>query len=110
MVRHRCARGFYNAFRINSVVSGDSLLQWRIAVAVIAVNFELLQSDWQVAKRKWRHAARCEIETRAAFRLRPMHVVGVLVSHESVQCNTATLAVVTGGILSATGRTRCGEP
>src|SRR5436309_10705115 len=110
MIRHGCAGRFYNAFRIDTVLRCDGLRQRRVAITVVAIDFELLQIDRQFAKWKWRHAARCEIETHAALRLRPMHVVRVLVSHESVQCNTAILTVGTGGILSATGRTRCGEP
>src|SRR5258705_13192598 len=101
MIRHGCARGLYDTFRINSVMRSDGLLQRRAAIAVVAIDFELLQIDRQFAKWKWRHAARCEIEPRAALRLRPMHVVRVLVTHESVQCNTAILAVGTGGILPA---------
>src|SRR5262249_48301964 len=34
-------------------------------------------------KRKVRHAAGCEIKSRAARRLRPMHVIGMLLSHDS---------------------------
>src|SRR5436309_9438955 len=104
MIRHGCACGFYDAIRINFVMRSDGLLQRRVAIAVVAVDFELLQIDRQFANWKWRHAARCEIEPRAALRLRPVHVVRVLVSHGSVQCNTAILAVGTGGILSATTR------
>ena len=39
--------------------------------------------DWQFSQRKRRHAARCEVEPRAALRLGPMHVIGMLVSHGS---------------------------
>ena len=69
-------------------MGGDGLLQWRIAVAVVAVNLEFLQVNRQLAKRKWSHAARCEIKSRAALRLRPLHVIGMLVSHELAQCST----------------------
>ena len=62
---------------------GDRFLQRRVAVAVVPVDFELLQIHWKFAKRKVRHAARCEIKSRAAQRLRPMHVIGMLVSHDS---------------------------
>src|SRR5882724_5730252 len=85
MIRHGCAGRFYNAFRIDSVMRSDGLLQRRVPIAVVAIDFELLQIDRQFAKWKWRHAARCEIEPRATLRLRPMHVVRVLVSHATVR-------------------------
>ena len=34
------------------------------------------------------HAARCEIKSRTALRLGPMHVIGMLVFHELAQCST----------------------
>ena len=66
----------------------DGLLQRRIAIAVVAVNFELLQINRQLPKSKRRHTARREIERRAALRLGPMHVVRMLVSHKWKQCST----------------------
>ena len=66
----------------------DGLLQRRIAIAVVAVNFELLQINRQLPKSKMRHTARREIERRAALRLGPMHVVRMLVSHKWKQCST----------------------
>src|SRR5215472_16807954 len=83
MIRHRCARGFHDAVGVNFVVRGNGLLQWRIDVVIRAINFERLQIHWQFAKRKWRHTTGCEIEPRATLCLRPMHVIGMLVSHES---------------------------
>src|SRR2546423_11942084 len=59
----------------------NGLLQRRIAIAVVAVNFELLQINRQLPKSKMRHTARREIERRAALRLGPVHVIGMLVSH-----------------------------
>src|SRR5206468_9635345 len=88
MIRHGCACGFHYAIGINSVMRTYSLLQRRVTVTILPVNFELLQIDRQFAKRKWGNTARREIETRTTLRLRPMHVVGMLVSHELVQCNT----------------------
>src|SRR5215467_7127254 len=38
--------------------------------------------DWQFAERKRRYAARCKVESRMAVRLGPMHVIGMLVSHD----------------------------
>ena len=87
MICHGCARGFHDAVGIDTVMRGDGLLQLRVAVAVVAVDFEFLKIHWQVAKRKWRHAARCKIEPCAAPRLGPMHVIGLLVSHECVRLN-----------------------
>src|SRR6476646_1004307 len=63
---------------------GDRSLQRRVAVAIVAVDFEFLQINRQLAKRKWSHAARCEIEPRAALRLGPMHVIGMLMSHTAL--------------------------
>ena len=83
MIRHRCAQRLDHAFRINAVMFRDSLLQWRIAVVICTINFELLQIHWQFAKRKWRDAAGCKIEPRATLRLGPMHVIGLLVSHDN---------------------------
>src|SRR5262244_633421 len=83
MIRHRCAGGFDNAVGTNSMMRCDRLLQRRVAVAVVAVDLEFLQINWQLRKRKWSHAARCEIEPRTALRLGPMHVIGMLVLHES---------------------------
>src|SRR5207249_5545372 len=99
MIRHGCARGFYDAIRINPVMRSDGLLQGRVAVAIVAVNFQLLQFDWQLAEWKWRHAARCEIEPRAALRLRPMHVVRVLVSHELPRLVIISLACESGRLV-----------
>src|SRR5438874_11229817 len=82
MICHGCSCGFHNAVRIDTVMRGDSFLQRRIAVAVVTVHFECLQMDWQFTERKGRYAARCEIESRAALRLGPMHVVRMLVCHE----------------------------
>jgi hypothetical protein len=45
MIRHGRACGFYNAFRIDSVVRTDGLLQRRVPIAVVAIDFELLQID-----------------------------------------------------------------
>ena len=87
MVGHRCAGGFDNAFGIDAVMRSDRLLQRRVAVAVVAVNLEVLQINRQLAKRKWSHAARCEIKSRTALRLRPMHVIGMLVSHTRARLN-----------------------
>src|SRR5206468_6772747 len=94
MIRHGCAGRLYNAFGIDSVVRSDGLLQRRVAIAVVAIDFELLQIDRQFAKWKWRHAARCEIEPHAALRLRPMDVVRVLVSHECYWPNPSRIAKI----------------
>src|SRR5947209_5800124 len=99
MIRHGCAGRFYNAFRIDSVMRSDGLLQRRVPIAVGAIDFELLQIDRQFAKWKWRHAARCEIEPRAALRLRPMHVVRVLVSHELPRLVIISLACESGRLV-----------
>ena len=81
MIRHGSAGRFHHAIGIDAVMRSDRLLQRRVAVAVVTVDFEFLQINWQLAKRKWSHAARCEIEPRTALRLGPMHVIGMLVSH-----------------------------
>ena len=84
MIRHGSAGRFHDAVGIDAVVRSDRLLQRRIAVAVVTVDFELLQINRQLAKRKWSDATGCEIEPRTALRLGPMHVIGMLVSHECV--------------------------
>ena len=95
---------FHNAVGIDAVMRSDRLLQRRVAVAVVAVDFELLQINRQLAKRKWSHAARCEIEPRAALRLGPMHVIGMLVSHE-LRRNTNEQSVwLVRGFQQACGR------
>src|SRR6478752_3995843 len=64
---------------------GDCFLQRQIVVSVVpAINFESFQIDWQFTKRKRSNAARCEIESRTALRLGPMHVIGMLVSHTAL--------------------------
>src|SRR6476620_8471150 len=84
MICHGGARRFHNAFGIDTVMCSDRLLQRRIAVSVVAaINFECVQMDWQFTKRKRRYAARGEIEPRAALRFGPIHVIGMLVSHDS---------------------------
>ena len=83
MIRHGRARRFHDAVGIHTVVRGDGLLQRCIAVAVVAVDFELLQIYRQVSKRKWHDAARCKVEPRAAPRFGPMHVIGMLVFHDN---------------------------
>ena len=60
----------------------DGLLQRSVAIVVSAIYFQVLQIHRQFMRRKRRHAARGEIEPCAALRLRPMHVVRMLVSHE----------------------------
>ena len=87
MVCHRSACRFYDAFGINAVVFSDGGLQRRVAVTVLPINFEFRQIHWKFARGKCRHATRCEIESRATLRLRPMHVVRMLVSHEWVRLN-----------------------
>jgi hypothetical protein len=52
MVRHGSAGRFYDAFGINPVLGSDRMLQRRVAVAVLIVDFELLQINRQFAKRK----------------------------------------------------------
>ena len=96
MIRHRCACGFHDAFGIDSVVRGDGLPQRRIAIAVVAVNFERLQIHWQFAKRKWRDAAGREIEPCAALRLGPIHVIGMFVSHTTFILVLVLLLVIDG--------------
>ena len=66
------------------MVRSDRLLQRGVAIAVVTIDFEFLQINRQLAKRKWSHAARCEIEPRTALRLGPMHVIGMLVSHTAL--------------------------
>src|SRR5262245_66357676 len=67
------------------MMCGDRLLQRRIAVAIVAaINFECIQGNWQFTKRKRRYAARGEIEPRTALRFGPIHVIGMLVSHDSL--------------------------
>ena len=82
MIRHRSAGGFHYAFGIDAMVLSDGGLQRRVAVIVVAINFEFHQVHRQFAKRKCGHATGCEIEPRAALRLGPMHVVRMLVSHQ----------------------------
>ena len=53
MIRHGSAGRFDDAVGIDAVMRSDRLLQRRIAVAVVAVDFELLQINRQLAKRKW---------------------------------------------------------
>src|SRR5580765_2757394 len=84
MIRHGSAGRFHDAVGIDAVMRGDRLLQRRVAVAVVTVDFELLQINRQLAKRKWSHVARCEIEPRRSLRLGPMHVIGMLVSHTAL--------------------------
>src|SRR6478736_651154 len=85
MICHGGARRFHNAVGINTVMCGDCFLQRRIAVSVVAaINFECVQMDWQFTKRKRRYAARGEIEPRTALRFGPIHVIGMLVSHDSL--------------------------
>ena len=93
MIRHGSAGRLYNAVGIDSIVRSNRCLQWRVAIAVVAIDFELFQIDRKFAERKRRHAARCEIEPRTALRLRPMHVVRVLVSHECAPLNLMTIIV-----------------
>src|SRR5882762_8585197 len=60
-----------------------------MAIPVVAViDFECLQVNRQFAQRKRRYATRCKIKSRTALRFGPMHVVGMLVSHEQGQCST----------------------
>src|SRR2546426_1138055 len=60
-----------------------------MAIPVVAsIDFECLQVNWQFAQRKRRYATRCKIKSRTALCFGPMHVVGVLVSHEQGQCST----------------------
>ena len=87
MIRHGSAGRFHDAVGIDAVVSSNGLLQRRVAVAIVTVNFELREVDWQFAERTRRYAARREIEPCAALRLGPMHVIGMLVSHECVRLN-----------------------
>src|SRR6266487_962013 len=96
MIRHRCACGFYDAVGIDTVMPSDGLLQQRIAIAVVAVNFERLQVHPQLAKRKWRDATRREIEPCTALRFGPMHVIGMLVSHELPRLVIISLAGESG--------------
>src|SRR5213075_1489333 len=88
MICHGSSCGFHNAVRIDTVMRGDGFLQRRIAVAVVTINFQCIQLNWQFTKRKRRYAAGSEIESRAALRLGPMHIVRMLMCHELVQCNT----------------------
>src|SRR5436309_3438114 len=79
-----------------------------MTVAVVAINFECIQLNWQFTKRKWRYAARCEIESRAALRLGPMHVVRMLVCHEQEQSSTKEhghLGCVAAGHLACRAKT-----
>ena len=89
MIRHRSASGLHYTFGINAVVFGDSSLQRCVAVTVLSVNFELPEIHRQFAQRKCGHTARREIEPGAAPCLGPMHVVGVLMSHERARLNLA---------------------
>src|SRR4029077_53220 len=104
MICHGSAGRFHHAIGSDAVMRSDRLLQRRVAIAVGAIEFEFLQINRQLAKKKWRHAARCEIEPRAALRLGPMHVIGMLVSHELssvTRRSTAIPAVGPAGILPA---------
>src|SRR5438309_4860731 len=74
----------------------DGLLQRRIAIAIGAVNFELLQINRQLPKSKMRHPARRKIVSHTALRLRPVHIIGMLLSHgwrSVARRSTAILAV-----------------
>src|SRR5439155_24617869 len=82
MICHGSSCRFHNAVRIDTVMRGDGFLQRRIAVVVVTIDFECLQMDWQFTERKGRYAARSEIESRAALRLGPMHVVRMFVCHK----------------------------
>src|SRR6516225_5566184 len=63
----------------------DRVLQRRVAVAVVTVDFELLQINRQLVQRKRADAARREIEPRTALRFGPMHVIGMPVSHATTR-------------------------
>src|SRR2546429_9990206 len=82
MICHGSSCGFHNAVRIDTVMRGDGFLQRRIAVVVVTIDFECLQMDWQFTERKGRYAARSEIESRAALRLGPMHVLRMFGGHQ----------------------------
>src|SRR6266496_2192252 len=112
MICHGSSCGFHNAVRIDTVMRGDGFLQRRIAVAVVTIDFERLQMDWQFTEWKGRYAARSEIESRAALRLGPMHVVRMLMCHEREQCSTKEhghLGCGAGGHLACRAKLQPGE-
>ena len=69
------------------MIFGDGGLQQCVAITVVAVDFEFFQIYWQFVESKCADAAGGEIEPGAALRLGPMHVVGMLMSHERARLN-----------------------
>ena len=62
-------------------------LERRAAVTVLAIDFEFLQVNWQFLERKCSDTTGGKIEPSAALHLGPMHVIGMLVSHQWARLN-----------------------
>src|SRR5260370_13435590 len=82
MIRHRSAGCFDHAFGIDAVAFAYGGLQRRVAVTVVSVNLELGQINRQFTQWKWANTAGRKVEPAATLRLGPVHVFGMLVSHE----------------------------
>ena len=83
MIRHRGACSRHHAIGIDAAFLRDGLLQGSVAIGAVAVDFQLLDGDGKFAQGERTHAAGGEIESRAALGLRPLHVIGMSMSHRS---------------------------
>src|SRR6266436_3585539 len=84
MIRHRSACGGYDAIGIYAAFCGDGLLQRRVAVSAVSVDFELIDGDAEFAEREGADAAGGKVVAGLAVKLGPLHVVGVAISHEVI--------------------------
>ena len=66
---------------IDTALTGDGLLQRRVAIGAVPVNLER-GLDGQFGERERSDAASGEIVARTALGLGPMHVIGMSLSHE----------------------------
>ena len=83
MIRHGRAGGGHHAVRIDCALIRDGLLQGRVAIGAVAVDFQLFDGDPKLAQWKRTHTAGGEIKSRAAVHFRPVHVIGTSMSHRS---------------------------
>src|SRR5262249_30288677 len=82
MIGHRGSRSRDDARRIDSAFRRDRLLQRRIAVSAVAVDFELVGRDAKLAKWKRTDATGGKVVAGLALQLGPVHVVGRAIFHE----------------------------